>query len=118
VTLQVWGNRWEFEGKTGNRSVFVQGPLSVNSEMALHESVLTGLGIARMPSFLVADDLATGRLKCLFADWTPRAEGIYACYPHRHHLAAKVKAAVEFFQDAWGPKPSWDEVLSSAQCQC
>lgn len=118
VTLQVWGNRWEFEGKTGNRSVFVQGPLSVNSEMALRESVLTGLGIARMPSFLVADDLAAGRLKCLFADWTPRAEGIYACYPHRQHLAAKVKAAVEFFQDVWGPKPSWDEVLSSAQCQC
>lgn len=74
--------------------------------------------VARMPSFLVADDLAAGRLKCLFADWTPRAEGIYACYPHRHHLAAKVKAAVEFFQEAWGPKPSWDEVLSSAQCQC
>lgn len=87
--------------------------------MALHEAVLAGLGIARMPSFPVADDLAAGRLKCLFADWSPQAEGIFACYPNRRHLPAKVRAALEFFDATWGEQqPFWDRVLSDQQCRC
>lgn len=118
TTLGPNGQRWEFAGVRGSRSVFVQGPVRVNSDMALRESVLVGLGIARMPSFLVADELAAGRLKCLFADWSPTAEGIYACYPHRHHVPAKVRAAIEFFADAYGPAPHWDGVLDRSQCHC
>ena len=110
--------RWDFEGPLGARSVFVQGPLRANTEMALHEAVRAGLGIARMPSFLVAADLAAGRLKCLFADWNPRAEGIFAVYPNRRHLSAKVRAALEFFDSAWGENPFWDTVLNDSQCRC
>lgn len=118
VRLGPQAQRWEFEGAPGSSSVYVQGPLRANTEMALHEAVLAGLGIARMPSFLVADDLAAGRLKCLFADWSPKAEGIYACYPNRRHLPAKVRAALEFFDAAWGEQPFWDRVLSDRQCRC
>lgn len=118
TTLGPQGLRWDFAGPRGSRSVFVHGPVRVNSDLALLESVLAGLGIARMPSFLVADGLAAGRLKCLFADWSPTAEGIYACYPHRHHVPAKVRAAIEFLAAAYGPVPHWDAVLDQGQCHC
>lgn len=118
VRLGPRAAQWEFEGPGGMRSVFVQGPLRANTEMGLRDAVLAGVGIARMPSFLVADDLAAGRLKCLFANWTPRAEGVFACYPNRRHLPAKVRAALEFFAAAWGEAPSWDRVLSRDHCHC
>lgn len=117
-TLSASDERWVFSGHEGERVVRVGGPLRANSALALRDSVLAGLGVARLPSFLVADDLASGRLKCLFANWTPTAEGLYACYPHRRHLPAKVRAALDFFAGAFGPEPYWDEVLSDTQCRC
>lgn len=116
-TLGEHGHRWEFEQRNESCTVLVHGPLRANSEMALRDAAIAGLGIARMPSFLVADDLAAGRLKCLFADWTPRADGLYALYPSRRHLPAKVKAAIEYFIEVFS-EPFWDKVLSSAHCRC
>jgi DNA-binding transcriptional LysR family regulator len=118
LTPQGQATGWQFHGRDGSRTVFVHGPLRANSEMALRDSALVGLGIARMPSFLVADDLAAGRLKCLFADWAAAAEPIYALYPSRRHLPAKVKAAIDHFGEVFGLLPYWDRVLSSAQCHC
>lgn len=118
LTCDAQAGGWQFDGRDGSRVVFVRGPLRANSDMALRDSALAGLGVARMPSFLVADDLAAGRLKCLFGDWTPRAEGIYALYPSRRHLPAKVRAAIEYFHESFGEQPYWDRVLDSAQCHC
>ncbi len=110
------GGRWEFVGHGRAESVYVSGPFRSNFLLGLREAVLAGQGIARMPSFCVAEDLASGRLKCLLADWTHKPEGVYALYPHRKHLPAKVKAAVDYFVSAFGEKPYWDDVLCNAQC--
>ena len=112
------GGRWHLVGAAGEREVRVRGPLRASSDLALREAVLGGLGLARLPSFLVAGDLAEGRLKCLFAAWTPKPEAIHACYPHRRHLPAKVRAALDFFASVYGPEPYWDALLSDAHCQC
>jgi DNA-binding transcriptional LysR family regulator len=117
-TLGSGDGRWVFNGREGESEVLVRGPLRANSDLALRDSVMAGLGVARLPSFLVAEDLARGRLKCLLAAWTPAADGIHAVYPHRRHLPAKVRAAIEFFAAAFGPRPYWDEVLDDAQCRC
>jgi len=117
LTLGESGNRWVFDQQSDSCTVLLHGPLRANSELALRQSAIAGLGIARMPSFLIADDLAAGRLKCLFAEWTPRADGIFALYPSRRHLPAKVKAAIEYFGEAFA-EPLWDRVLSSSQCHC
>ncbi len=111
------GERWLFDRQTEDCSVLVHGSLRANSEMALCDAALAGLGVARMPSFLVADDLAAGRLKCLFGEWTPRAEAIHALYPSRRHVPVKVRAALDFFIEQFA-EPYWDRVLSSGQCHC
>ncbi len=112
------GGRWDFVGHGRSESVYVSGPVRSNFLLGIRESVLAGQGIARMPSFCVADDLAAGRLKCLFSDWTHRPEGIYALYPHRKHLPAKVKAAIDYFLEVFGDNPYWDAVLSEEACHC
>lgn len=117
-TLGSGDDRWAFSGRDGDCEVLVHGPLRANSDLALRDSVIAGLGVARLPSFLVAEDLARGRLKCLFSAWMPGTEGIHAVYPHRRHLPAKVRVAIDFFAAAFGPRPYWDEVLDDAQCRC
>ncbi|NQD36720.1 LysR family transcriptional regulator [Permianibacter sp. IMCC34836] len=118
MTFCQFDGMWEFVGHGRSESVYVSGPFRSNFLMGMREAALAGQGIARMPSFCVADDLASGRLKCLFDDWTHKSEGIYALYPHRKHLPAKVKAAVDFFLEAYGDNPYWDEVLANDQCHC
>jgi DNA-binding transcriptional LysR family regulator len=80
--------------------------IMVNSARAARDLVLTGHGIGFLPSFVVADDIANGSLKRLLPDFPSEALGIYAIYPHRKHLAAKVRlfidAAIEYCNAAFG----------------
>jgi hypothetical protein len=41
--------------------------------------------------------------------------GIYAVYPHRRHVSAKVRAFVDYFVERFGPAPYWDEALRKAR---
>ena len=54
-----------------------------------------GLGVALLPDFLVADDLASGRLVRLVDGWAERGHAIWAIYPHSRHLAPKVRLFVD-----------------------
>ncbi|MBI2380558.1 MAG: LysR family transcriptional regulator [Gammaproteobacteria bacterium] len=93
--------RWEFIGTDGVETVQTQGQLMLNTSLGIRETVLAGIGIARIPDYLVEADLAAGRLKALMPEWRCYTRPLYAVYPHRQHLAAKVKAAIEFFQEAF-----------------
>lgn len=59
-----------------------------------------GLGLAQLPDFAVREALEAGRLLCLFeagCEW-----GLYAVYPHRLHLSAKVRAFVDLAAERFG----------------
>ena len=51
------------------------------------------------PSFLVGPDLAAGTLVELMPQYRALELGIYAVYPTRKHVPAKVRALVDFLQD-------------------
>jgi DNA-binding transcriptional LysR family regulator len=84
----------------------VASRLMVNSARAARDLVLTGHGIGFLPTFVVADDIANGRLKGLLSNYPTEALGIYAVYPHRKHLSIKVRlfidAAIEYCVSAFG----------------
>ncbi len=107
----VNNSRWEFVGLGRAESVFVTGPFRINCLLGLRHAVLASQGVARLPSFCVADDLLSGKLVALLHDWTHTPETIYAMYPHRKHLPAKVKAALDFFVQTFGDNPYWDQCL-------
>lgn len=89
------GTRWEFG--TGESAVTVDVPtrILVNSARAVRELVLADQGIGYLPSFAVSDDIAAGKLKHLFPGLKAEPLGIFALYPHRRHLSAKVRRFVE-----------------------
>ncbi|MCV2353381.1 LysR family transcriptional regulator [Paucibacter sp. B2R-40] len=94
--------QWHFTGPDGNESVQTQGQLMLNTSLGLRETALAGIGIAKMPDYLAAEGLADGRLLRLLPNHPCQSHPLYAIYPHREHLAAKVKAAIGFFQQAFG----------------
>jgi len=71
------------------------GRLHLDSGTALREAALDASGIAYLPSFLVGNDIAGGRLVQLLADHGTEQLLIHALYPHRRHLAAKVRLLVD-----------------------
>ena len=73
--------------------------------------VLAGEGISLLPTFLVGDDLRSGRLKALLQSAPLDEIPINAVYPHRKYLSAKVRRFVDFLADHCGSNPPWDAGL-------
>jgi DNA-binding transcriptional LysR family regulator len=98
---------WDFEDPSGRRqSVRVTGPVHANNGGFLAAIARTGMAIAMEPDFVVGDDVRAGRLISILPGYTPRAVPIYAVYPTRRHLSAKVRAFVDFLAErfpAQGP---------------
>lgn len=94
---------WAFEANGERLSVSVNGPLEVNSASAAREAALADLGFLRTPLFFVANDVRNGDLIVLLEEYEEPQRGIYAVYPHRRHLSAKVRAFVDFLV-AWTSK--------------
>ena len=74
----------------------VQGNFEANSADAVYHAALAGLGVARLSLYLVADDLAAGRLIRLLPRYSHEKADILAVYPTRRHLSPKVRAFVDF----------------------
>jgi DNA-binding transcriptional LysR family regulator len=77
-------------------TVAVRGSMHANNSLALRELALAGMGIALLPDFIVARDLAEGRLARLLGDWHATELGLYVVYPTRRHVSLAVKAFIEF----------------------
>ena len=94
-------NNWHFRGKSGAmETVSVKGPIEVNSPSASMKAVSAGVGVSVLPDFVVWPLLKSGEIVTLFNDRLPDDAGIYAVYPHRRYLPAKVRAFVDYLA-AW-----------------
>ena len=58
-----------------------------------------GLGFALSPSFVVRDDLEAGRLVTVLDEYMTSDAGIYAVFPHRRHLPARVRVFVDYLAE-------------------
>ncbi|MFZ7230978.1 LysR family transcriptional regulator [Avibacterium avium] len=87
---------WEFINGTRIERLRVQADVMCNSGLALAELAKSGLGIVNLPRFLIENELASGELVEVLADYPQHQLDMNIVYPHRRHLAAKVKAFVDF----------------------
>ena len=92
-----WLSSWPFRNDDGELiTVPVSGPVEANSPMTVRAATLAGLGFAILPDFIVVEDIAAGRLFSIFDDYLTDGGGIYAVYPHRRYLPAKIRVLVDF----------------------
>jgi len=91
----AWGNEWRFAGPDGEQSVAVAGNLQANSDNAMRLAAVHGQGLALAPSFLLIDEIKSGRLVPVLSEFLQTEHAINAIYPHRHHLSAKVRSFID-----------------------
>ena len=92
-----WMSNWPFKADNGEMmSVAVSGPLEVNSPLAARAAAISGLGYAILPDFIAESEIASGRLVTFLDDRTFSGGGIFAVYPHRRYLPAKVRVFVDY----------------------
>lgn len=92
-------------------SVTVDGTFVANNGDVLRSAALAGLGVTRLPSFIAGDDVQSGRLEAALEGFEETEASIYAIYPHRRHLSAKVRAFVDFLAQRFGPLPPWEAAV-------
>jgi DNA-binding transcriptional LysR family regulator len=93
-------NSIRLQGPTGDAfTVNISGPLVVNSPQTTLRGALSGLGAAMLPDFVARSHIESGELISLFEEYMPTGRGIYAVYPHRRYLPAKVRALVDFMHN-------------------
>lgn len=73
-----------------------RGPLSSNSVRMTREAILSGMGIAFLPRFIVAEDIAEKRLTAILTDYVSARLPLYIMFPRGHYVLAKVKAFVDY----------------------
>lgn len=83
-----------------------RGPLTSNSVRLTREAILAGMGIAYLPRFLLADDLAAKRVTAVLSEYVSERLPLYVIFPKGHYVLAKVKAFVDFLAKAINEKPA------------
>jgi DNA-binding transcriptional LysR family regulator len=102
-------HRTEEEGIT----VSVEPRHRANNGEMIRSMLVSGLGIALLPTFLIADDLQVGLLETLFMDQLEADTVIWAVTLHRKLLATKVRLLLDHLVSSCGENPPWDEELPS-----
>ena len=89
-------DEWRFEGPDGTVSVNIHAHMHANNGDTCRAAALSHQGVILQPCFLVGRDLSDGSLVELMPDYKSDAMGIYAVYPTRKHVPAKVRALIDF----------------------
>jgi DNA-binding transcriptional LysR family regulator len=87
---------WRFTRGRKTETVKVRGSLSSNDGEAALSWALAGHGIIMRSEWDVAKYLRSGRLELLLEEYALPTGDLYAVYPARNNLSAKVKAFVDF----------------------
>jgi len=99
LTILASPTRWTFTDADGTEHlVQMRSAASANTTLAAHGFVAAGMGISVLPDYVVADDLAAGRLLPLLADFRLPEGGVHAVYPGRQP-SVKVRAFIDLLRE-------------------
>ena len=97
---------WTLHGPKGAvEEAVLRSRLVSNGMLALRDAARAGAGVAIMPEFIIADDLAAGRMAIVLPEWSTTQAELYAVYPSTRNLSPKVRAFLEFVVARMSPPP-------------
>ena len=74
-----------------------------------------GHGIGLRPLWDVGPDVQSGALEIILPEWRATSHmAIYAVYPSRDFMPAKVNAFIDFLGETYGTEPYWDRAIAKA----
>lgn len=101
---------WRFRSPDGEGiRIAVNGRLRFSNPEACIVAAVAGLGIARVPSFIAGPRLARRELTQVLGAFELPPSGLFVVYPPARHLAARVRALVDFLAEQFRGVPAWDQ---------
>jgi DNA-binding transcriptional LysR family regulator len=99
---------WHIRTSAGQSSITVEPVLHLSSLVMVRDAVRAGVGAGRLPISLVSHDLACGTL-VHWGDIDGPAIALWALYPSRRLLSARVSAFLDYLKQAF-PKGTAEEL--------
>lgn len=88
--------RWNFSlSESEHQIVNMQASIFLDATLAVREAVCQGAGVSVLPDYVIADDLAAGRLIEVLPQWRLPSGGIHAVFPAARFRPAKVRAFLD-----------------------
>ncbi len=97
--------RWQAAGPQGLEKVKTSGSLQSNNDEILKIGACAGHGIIYTLSFIVYDELKSGRLKQILVDYHEPGYFIHALYPPSRRLSAKTRVFIDYLVEKFQSTP-------------
>lgn len=94
----VFSDSWTFVGDDVEQTIRPGETFKVNVAEAMSSAAEAGMGICLLPDYVAVPALQRGSLVRLLPQFRLQEKSIYALYPSRRFLDAKVKTWVEFLK--------------------
>lgn len=100
---------WHLARGSRQETVKVRGSLSTNDGEAALLWTLAGFGILQRSAWDAHEHLQSGQLVRVLPDWQMPSADVYAVYPERTNLSAKVVAFIDFLGTWFQDRPGWTD---------
>jgi DNA-binding transcriptional LysR family regulator len=87
----------------------VNGNLRINSSQGLVKAAVAGIGLAKLSSFMVTEEIKHGILQEVLSPYCERGIDIHAAYPNQRYLPYKVRLFIDFLIDRFRSDGYWDK---------
>jgi DNA-binding transcriptional LysR family regulator len=115
----VWFHRPPGAASDDALPVRIRGRVRANDSDVLLQAARDGLGVGLLPTWIITDDLRSGRLQNLIAGrrWfiaRGPEPAIHGIYPPKKTVSPKVRAFLDFIKERFGSPPYWEVAVAQA----
>ena len=90
---------WSYQNAGRTERVAVQGRYRVNNGELIRDAAIAGLGVALLPSFIVASHIQNGQLVRLLDAFQPKPLQIYALYPKHRQISLMIRVFNDYLHE-------------------
>ncbi len=91
---------WHLLDVEGREARIEHHPRLVTRSMAaLRIAAVAGVGVVQLPTMMMTDELANGRLVRVLKEWAPPREIVHAVFPSRRGLLPAVRKLIDFLAE-------------------
>jgi len=94
----LYSDQWLFQDEQGEHAVSPAKTFQCNVAESMVKASEAGMGISLLPFYTATRPLSDGTLLRVLPAWRLRERNVYALYPSRHFLDAKVRTWVDFLK--------------------
>lgn len=105
-------HEWRFCKEKEKFSIPVSGNLRINSNQGLVKAAIAGVGLIKLSSFMVTEEIKMGNLYSILNNYCEQDINIHAAYPSQRYLPYKVRVFIDFLLERFDSENYWQRVYS------